>query len=239
MIFFRIVGDKLYHSGEVENLGFEESEGIRIPDEYLEKGEFTIMRTCHGIGDWAIISAMPKLLKKKYPNCKVYVPSVKLLEKICGDIGDQWGTWKDPFENAINVFKHNPYVDDFVDSVGDEIFHDHYRVYDKNCADIPLVEQMLKFWQFDEKDYQDCQPELYFTDDEKKLGDNIIEEYMGKSEFGCLLISDRFGTLMGEPNEESLKRETKENRILHINFFNLSFSWNGHILFFFILKTIR
>ena len=64
MIFFRIVGDKLYHSGEVENLGFEESEGIRIPDEYLEKGEFTIMRTCHGIGDWAIISAMPKLLKK-------------------------------------------------------------------------------------------------------------------------------------------------------------------------------
>ena len=92
---------------------------------------------------------------------------VKLLEKICGDIGDQWGTWKDPFENAINVFKHNPYVDDFVDSVGDEIFHDHYRVYDKNCADIPLVEQMLDFWQFTPEEYEDSSPELYFTDEEK------------------------------------------------------------------------
>ena len=192
MIFFRIVGDKLYHSGEVENLGFEESEGIRIPDEYLEKGEFTIMRTCHGIGDWAIISAMPKLLKKKYPNCKVYVPSVKLLEKICGDIGDQWGTWKDPFENAINVFKHNPYVDDFVDSVGDEIFHDHYRVYDKNCADIPLVEQMLKFWQFEKDELSDSKPEIYFSEEEMEMGDKIINEYTDGKDFGCLLISDRY-----------------------------------------------
>ena len=186
------MGDKLYHSGEVENLGFEESEGIRIPDEYLEKGEFTIMRTCHGIGDWAIISAMPKLLKKKYPNCKVYVPSVKLLEKICGDIGDQWGTWKDPFENAINVFKHNPYVDDFVDSVGDEIFHDHYRVYDKNCADIPLVEQMLKFWQFEKDELSDSKPEIYFSEEEMEMGDKIINEYTDGKDFGCLLISDRY-----------------------------------------------
>ena len=182
------MGDKLYHSGEVENLGFEESEGIRIPDEYLEKGEFTIMRTCHGIGDWAIISAMPKLLKKKYPNCKVYVPSVKLLEKICGDIGDQWGTWKDPFENAINVFKHNPYVDDFVDSVGDEIFHDHYRVYDKNCADIPLVEQMLKFWQFEKDELSDSKPEIYFSEEEMEMGDKIINEYTDVKEYVCLLI---------------------------------------------------
>ena len=45
MIFFRIVDDKLYSAGEVEKLGFEESDGLRIPDEYLERQEFMVMRT--------------------------------------------------------------------------------------------------------------------------------------------------------------------------------------------------
>ena len=29
---------------------------------------------------------MPRLLKEKYPNCKVYVPSLNLLEKLFGNI---------------------------------------------------------------------------------------------------------------------------------------------------------
>ena len=194
-IFFRMVDDKLYHAGEVDTLGFEEGEGYRIPDDYLQKGEFTIMRTCHGIGDWGILSAMPRLLKEKYPNCKVFVPSVKLLEKICGDIGDEWGSWKNPLENAINVFKNNPYVDDFVDSVAGEIFHDHYRVYNKDNSDIPLLEQMLKFWQFEESEYIDSAPELYFSDEEKKIGEEIITQH-SDGEFGCLLISDRYDYTM-------------------------------------------
>ena len=36
MIFWRIVDNKLYSVGNVDRLGFEESEGLRIPDEYLE-----------------------------------------------------------------------------------------------------------------------------------------------------------------------------------------------------------
>tara|TARA_R110002074_G_scaffold5062_6_gene24930 strand:+ start:2729 stop:4171 length:1443 start_codon:yes stop_codon:yes gene_type:complete len=196
MLFFRIVDNTLYNSGEVDNLGFEESEGLRIPDEYLDEQKFTIMRMCHGIGDWGIVSAMPRLLKQKYPDCKVYVPSVKLLEKICGDVGDQWGSWNNPFENAIDVFKNNPYVDDFVDSVDGEIFHDHYRVYNKDNPNIPMLEQMLKFWQFEEDECKDSAPELYFSDDEKELGDKIIKEYVGDEEFGCLLISDRYDYTM-------------------------------------------
>ena len=194
-VFFRMLDDKLYHAGEVDTLGFEEGEGYRIPDDYLQKGEFTIMRTCHGIGDWGILSAMPRLLKEKYPNCKVFVPSVKLLEKICGDIGDEWGSWKNPLENAINVFKNNPYVDDFVDTVAGEIFHDHYRVYNKDNSDIPLLEQMLKFWQFEESEYIDSAPELYFSDEEKKIGEEIITQH-SDGEFGCLLISDRYDYTM-------------------------------------------
>ena len=68
MIFWRITDNKVLPVGEVKTLGFEECEGMRIPDEYLQEQEFVIMRGCHGIGDYGIISAMPRLLKEKYPN---------------------------------------------------------------------------------------------------------------------------------------------------------------------------
>ena len=196
MVFFRIVDDLLYSAGEVEVLGFEEAEGLRITDEYLEAGVFTIMRMCLGLGDWGVISAMPRLLKKKYPDCKVYVPSAKLQEKICGDIEDEWGSWKNPFENGVNIFQNNPYVDGFADSIGGEIFHDHYRVYNKDNPNIPMLEQMLRFWQFEEDECKDSAPELYFSDEEKQLGDKIINEYIGDEEFGCLLLSDRYDYTM-------------------------------------------
>jgi hypothetical protein len=67
MIFWRIVDNELHNVDNVERLGFEESEGLFIPDEHLEEQNFMVMRTAHGIGDWGIISAMPRLLKEKYP----------------------------------------------------------------------------------------------------------------------------------------------------------------------------
>jgi hypothetical protein len=192
VIFWRIVDNQLHPVQETDNLGFEKSEGLRIPDEYLDKQEFMVMRTAHGIGDWGIISAMPRLLKEKYPNCKVYVPSVNLLEKLFGQMKDSWGTWDNPFNNIHYVFDNNPYVDGFKDSIEGEVFHDHYRVYDKDKIDIPLTKQMLKFWQFTEEEYVDCTPELYFSDEEKQKGDEVIKQYVGDEEFGGLLITNRF-----------------------------------------------
>ena len=81
MIFYRIFNNQLHPAQEVNALGFEEGEGLRIPDEYLDAQEFIILRTAHGIGDWGIISAIPRLLKAKYPECKVYVPSRKFINK--------------------------------------------------------------------------------------------------------------------------------------------------------------
>jgi len=200
MIFWRIKDNQVYPLHSTDNLGFEESEGLRIPDLYLYQQRFAVMRTAHGIGDWGIISAMPRLLKEKYPNCKVVVPTKKLLSKLFGV----------EHNNSHVIFDNNPFVDEFVDEIDGEVFHDHYRIYNKDNTDIPLIKQMLKFWQFEEMDYQDCQPELYFTDNEKELGNSIIKEFVGESEFGCLLISDRFGTLMGKPNEKSLQRDTTQ-----------------------------
>ena len=191
MIFWRILNNKVYSAGETDRLGFDISNPSYIPDEYLEQQEFVVMRTCHGLGDWGIISAIPRLLKEKYPNCKVYVPSVGLLEKLFGESMKMWASWGNPFENSQHVFKNNPYIDGFIDSFDGDVFHDHYRIYDTKNSEIPLIQQMLKFWQFEEQEYEDYQPELYFTEDEKTFGDSIIEEYAG-GEFGTLLLSDRY-----------------------------------------------
>jgi len=198
VIFWRIVDNQLHPVQETDNLGFEKSEGLRIPDEYLDKQEFMVMRTAHGIGDWGIISAMPRLLKEKYPNSKVVVPSKKLLKKLFGQDHD----------NVHVVFDSNPYVDEFVDEIDGEVFHDHYRIFDKNNTDIPLLKQMLEFWQFTEKEMEDCQPELYWSDEEKEFGDEIIKEYVNV-DFGCLLVSDRFGTQNGKYDEKSYNKDAE------------------------------
>ncbi len=200
MIFWRILDNVLYPVKETNELGFEESEGLRIPDEYLNKKEFTILRTTWGIGDWGIISAIPRLLKEKYPDCKVYIPSSLLVKKIFGVDTNL----------MYDIFNNNPYVDGFKDSIKGEIFHDHYRIYDKDKKDIPLTEQILKFWQFEEKEYKDSQPELYWADEEIELGNKIIKKYVGDQDFGCLLISERFGTQFGKYDQSSFLNDSKK-----------------------------
>ena len=217
MIFWRILDNKLYPVGEVDRLGFEELDRLRIPDEYLGEQEFTIMRTCHGIGDWGIISAIPRLLKEKYPDCRVYAPSVKLLEKLFGHQKANWGAFDNPFSNVENIFKNNPYVDAFKDYIVGEIFHDHYRVYDNDKKDIPIAKQILKFWQFKDDEFRDCSPELYFSDEEIAVGDSIIKQHVGNNEFGGLLITNRYESQGGrydeETNREILSYFLEKNKI--------------------------
>ena len=200
MIFWRILDDKLHPIQEVEKLGFEEGDGLRIPDEYLEQQEFTVLRTAWGIGDWGIISAMPRLLKKKYPDCKVYIPSKKLVQRL----------FNVDTNIMYDIFSNNPYVDGFKDSIEGEIFHDHYRIYSNDNPNVPLIEQILKFWQFDKNEYEDSQPELYWSNKEKELGDKIINKYIGSKEFGSLLISNRFGTQFGKYDESSFQNDNKK-----------------------------
>jgi 2-polyprenyl-3-methyl-5-hydroxy-6-metoxy-1,4-benzoquinol methylase len=192
MRFWRILDNQLYDIGDVTHLGFPESDPSFIPDEYLNSRSFAIMRTCFGLGDWGIISAMPRLLKTKYPDCKVYLPSKQLLNHIFGPMKDNWPSWSDPYDVVYTVFANNPYIDGFLDSIDGDVFHDHYRIHDENNTDIPLVEQMLKFWQFSSDELKDISPELYFSPEERLLGDAIIKDTVGESPYGCFLISDRY-----------------------------------------------
>jgi len=191
MIFWRILDNKVYSVYETDTLGFSSNDSSYIPDEYLENQKFVVMRTCHGVGDWGIMSAMPRLLKEKYPNCKVYIPSSKLLEKMFGK-PTAWEWWDNPYKNVNTIFDNNPYVDEFIEDAPGDIFHDHYKIYDNDNPDIPLVDQMLKFWQFSPVEYKDSQPELYWSGAEIELGDKIIFECVGDREFGGFLITNTY-----------------------------------------------
>jgi hypothetical protein len=227
MLFNRIFDNKLHVVGEVDNLGFDYLDKLRIPDEYLESEEFVICRAAFGIGDWGVISALPRILKGKYPNCKVIIPSSKMIKSIFG------------VESNISelIFSNNPYVDFFVDFYEDEIYHDHYREYDTDVPDISLIKQMLKFWQFEENEMEDCRPEMYWTDEEKEFGDEIIKQVVGDKDFGGLLVSDRFGTQYGKHDEKTLKNETyKITKILKENplpYFYWTYKPIGETPFFF------
>ncbi len=190
MQFWRTYNNKIYPLFEVKSgeMGFPSSDPSYIPDEYLEKQNFIILRTCFGIGDWGIISAFPKKLKEKYPNCKVYIPSIKLLEQMFGELSSMWSSWESPYNVVHTIFDNNPYVDGFIDSFEGDVFNDHYRVYNFR-EEVPLLEQIMRFWQFD--NFDDIEPEIYWSEKERELGDKIIE-YHCKGEFGTLLISNNF-----------------------------------------------
>lgn len=192
MVFWRVLDSKLYSIYDTNELGFSSDDPRYIPDEYLENQTFVILRTAFGLGDQAIISAMPRLLKEKYPLCSIYLPNKTFLESLFGDLRHNWPSWDDPLDSVQLIFANNPYVNGFISDYQGDIFHDHYRIYDNNNTDVPLVEQMLKFWQFDEDKIKDSAPELYFTDEEIKFGNWVINNRIGNKEYCSLSISDRY-----------------------------------------------
>ena len=191
MIFWRTYNNKIYPLHEVKSgeMGFPIKDPSYIPDEYLEQEDFIILRTCFGLGDWGIISAFPRKLKEKYPNCKVWIPSPKLLKEMFGQYQSMWSSWDDPFKVVHSIFDNNPYVDGFIDSFNGDVFNDHYRIY-KYKEQTPLLEQILRFWQF--SDFSNIEPEIYWTEKEKNLSKQIISEYCNSGDFGTLLISNNF-----------------------------------------------
>jgi hypothetical protein len=191
----------------VERLGFSLNEPKYIPIEYLENKTFIIFRTCHSYGDWVILSAMPRLLKQKYPDCTVIIPSPECIRKFFSP--DNWmNKHENPFNNVIEIFKNNPWVDGMIDSIpyGYPIYHDHFRLYDENNPDVPLIQQMLKFWRFEEHEINDCEPELYWTPEEITQGDIIIKNLFSSDNFGFLYIDDSFFYSIGMEEFEIQRR---------------------------------
>ena len=178
---------------QVEKLGFSSISPKYIPQEYLDNKFFIIFRTCHSFGDWVIISALPKLLKSKYPDCIVAIPSPDCLSRYFSD--DRWKyKFDNPYNNVIEVFANNPYVDGMIDEIPQNIpiYHDHFRIYDNDNLNIPLTEQILKFWRFSDDEIKDSQPDLYWSEEEKNEGDALIEKFLSNDDYGFLYIDDSF-----------------------------------------------
>lgn len=208
-VFWRINNNQLTPVYETDRLGFSIEDPYYIPNEYLDNKRFIVFRTCHSIGDWGIISAFPRLLKQKYPDCKVYIPSTKLLEHMYRGF-NAWSHWKNPYQNASLVFKNNPYVDGEVDNIDDEVFHDHYRIYDVNNPEIPLIKQMLNFWQFSEEEMKDYMPDLYFSQEEIEFGNSVIKKWIGDGPHGTLLLTNTVKEYYSDEINSLLLREVEK-----------------------------
>tara|TARA_B100000902_G_scaffold184142_1_gene176749 strand:+ start:11704 stop:12636 length:933 start_codon:yes stop_codon:yes gene_type:complete len=191
--FFRITNNKVYGI-QREHLGFPSNSPAYIPDDYLKNKEFVIMRTCHGIGDWCIISAIPRLLKQKYPDCKVYIPSSKMLKSLFGNMLNNWGYGTfDASTISKVVFENNPYVDDFIDEYNGEIFHDHYKIFDVSKDEVSLTEQMMRFWQLKDGEMVDTTPDFYPTEKEEEFKIKFNLEYK-LDNYSYISVSSTFET---------------------------------------------
>jgi hypothetical protein len=216
---------------EVGRLGFPNTSSPTIPLEYLKNKQFILFRTCHSYGDWVILSAMPRLLKQKYPDCIVVIPSPDCISKYFSP-----SSWhykhNNPFNNVVEVFKNNPYVDGMIDEIpqGMPIYHDHFRIYDPNNADIPLIKQMLKFWRFEDHEIEDCLPELYWDEEEQQIGDTIIKQLFDGKPFGFLYLDDLYVVGDGVNHTwypEDQKREKLEYKrsLIQKEIYNHNLSW--------------
>ena len=209
--FFRIFDNKLYGI-QRDNIGFSINDAMYIPDEYLENKDFMVMRTCHGIGDWVLLSGMPRLLKEKYPDCKVYVPSSIMLKKIFGEMLNNWGYGTfDASKISEIVFESNPYIDGFVDEIDGEIFHDHYKIFDESNDKVPLLKQMLMFWQFKDDEMLDTTPDFYPSEEEKEWIKRFIQRWE-LDKYSYISVSSTFGnTSDSDTLIEKIKRKDSED----------------------------
>jgi len=177
---------------ETSKLGYDINNPQYISQKYLDEKFFVISRTCLSFGDWVIISAMPRLLKYKYPDSTIVIPSPSLLKQIYPT-----GIWNNKHEdfhiNVLEVYLHNPYIDGMIDDMPSTgMYHDHFRIYNPSIPNTPLVEQMLMYWRFNQSEIMDSSPELYWSNEEKEIGDQKIKEYLGDKPFGFLYIDDSF-----------------------------------------------
>ena len=242
MRLYKIYNEALYDGGvEVTRLGYNKNNVSlnKIPRD--QKITFAFSPSSHSIGDWGILSSLPKHIKKIYPNSTVVVPNSALCYKIFQPFFDD-GWWseitKKPWENGYMMWKHNPYIDHWLKpgEWKDEIHTDHYRLwsYEDNYNE-PLIEQILRaFGATDEELSQwDTRPKLYFSKEEEQECTEIINKHVGNNPYGCLLFSGRVEKYMGRWEFDSIlfsnAREFEDMPVFYYSQFDLNKTEWGNI----------
>jgi hypothetical protein len=57
---------------------------------------------------------------------------------------------------------------------------------------IKLIQQILKFWRFEDNEMEDCQPESYWDKEEQQIGNEVIEKLFNNKSFGFLYLDDLY-----------------------------------------------
>lgn len=196
MVRFSIENDSLKQHGHVHKLGVPynmiHSEVIRDSIESMQFFPFT--RCCFSIGDWGIISGLPRVFKQKYPHLQFMVPKPNWIRKVFGNVGGWSYQGSDPADAVEMVFANNPYVKWFDVGEFTNVITDHDRSY--RYENEPLAEQIMGYFGFAENElnYQtyDHRPDIYFSNEEITIGQQIINNYIGSTnQYGCLLFASR------------------------------------------------
>ena len=189
MQFFRILNNKIYAGGEIPLVGFPMNKDYLVME---DPEKVLIFRTALGVGDWVMLERLPKAIKSYYPNCKVYLPSPKMIAETFGPMMQNWSSWGDVSKTVELVFANNPYVDGYVDSWEGEVYTDHYRIYDEDNWKTPLVRQMARFYNIPDDHEIDYNPICYFSNYEYESGKDLIRRNYGVSGgYNFLHLSNR------------------------------------------------
>lgn len=189
MQWFRILDNKIYGGNDVPLVGFPNNEDYPI---LADPEKVLIFRTALGVGDWVMLESLPKVIKEYYPNCKVYLPSPKMIAETFGPMMQNWASWGDVARTVELVFANNPYVDGYVDSWEGEVYSDHYRIYDPTNWKTPLVRQMARFYDIPDDHEIDYTPQIYFDHIELVSGTKLMMDNFGMSGgFNFLHLSNR------------------------------------------------
>lgn len=218
MVRYTIEHDQIRAHGYVDKLGvpYPNIAIETIQENMNSMKHFPFTRCCFSIGDWGIISALPALLKKKYPNLQFYIPSADWIRSTFPDSSGWTYLNSDPANNCDLVFKNNPYVKTFEKGQFDSVFCDHERCY--RWDNEPLIEQIMRMFGFteDEISTMDTRPDIYFSDQEILEGQKIINSYAQNGLnhdglYGCILFASRIEKINNcwDKNDKSIQNLIK------------------------------
>lgn len=209
MLQYRITKDRKITVKQTDRIGYEGNfeHNPFFGLDRSTKFDFIFAHTGFSLGDWGIISSLPKFFKKIYPNSSFYYLHPEVNKKLFADEFAA-GWWQEvisnPWDIGVYLMGYNPYVDGFLpyDSIppNKELFSDHHRIWkSKELTHEPLIEQLLRGFGATEEEILswDTRPKLYYSDEVKEKGDEIINKYVDK-EYGCLLTSCRYKHLRNQ-----------------------------------------
>ena len=191
MVQYKIEYDNVLGVRQCDYLGDNYQPGYVSPYDYNNIELFPFTRCCFSIGDWGIVSALPRILKELNPNLQFYIPTPNWISNVFPNVNG----WKyqgiDPAKSVELVFANNPYVQYFDTGNFTTVFSDHDRC--NRFGNEPLAKRILRYFGVDEQVISklDVRPELYFTEEEQLIGNHIINQYTNNNQYGCILLASR------------------------------------------------